>query len=300
MPKIRCREIADVDHHAVVNLLAEGFPVRSGERWAGALKRLSDDATLSGFPRYGYMLESAGQPVGVLLLIFASIMERGDAAIRCNVSSWYVRPDFRSYAPLLVSNAIRRRDVTYFNVSPAPHTLPVLEAQGYSRYCDGLLLTLPLLCRRSSDAQVRKITSGVSTHLPAVEETLLLRHSAYGCIALLCVSHDGVFPFVFAPCRASIKRARAPYARLVYCRDAGDFIRFARPLGLFLARCGFLLVMIDSNGRGAELPGFYLPNRPKYFKGPHKPRLGDLAYSEVALFDVEPARPSKFRAARRP
>ena len=34
------------------------------------------------------------------------------------------------------------------------------------------------------------------------------------------------------------------------------------------------------------LPGIYLDGRPKYFKGPDKPRLGDLAYTEAALFGM--------------
>ena len=55
----------------------------------------------------------------------------GAAVPRCNLSSWYVEPSFRAYAPLLVSQALRHKHVTYLNVSPAPHTLPIIEAQGF-------------------------------------------------------------------------------------------------------------------------------------------------------------------------
>jgi hypothetical protein len=30
--------------------------------------------------------------------------------------------------------------------------------------------------------------------------------------------------------------------------------------------------------------GWYSPERPKYFRGPHRPRLGDLAYTERTMF----------------
>ena len=37
------------------------------------------------------------------------------------------------------------KDVTYLNVSPAPHTRPIIEAQGFARYCDGIFIAVPLL-----------------------------------------------------------------------------------------------------------------------------------------------------------
>jgi hypothetical protein len=46
-------------------------------------------------------------------------------------------------------------------------------------------------------------------------------------------------------------------------------------------------MLIDSNGPISGLVGKYLKNyMPKYFKGPVAPHLGDLAYTEVAMFGV--------------
>ena len=69
----------------------------------------------------------------------------GQITTRCNLSSWYVDPAFRAYATLLVSHALSHRDVTYLNVSAAPHTWPIIEAQGFARYCDGIFVAVPLL-----------------------------------------------------------------------------------------------------------------------------------------------------------
>jgi hypothetical protein len=46
---------------------------------------------------------------------------------------------------MLVSRALRHKDVTYVNVSPAPHTRPIIEAQGFARYCDGIFVAVPML-----------------------------------------------------------------------------------------------------------------------------------------------------------
>src|SRR5205823_4624665 len=104
------------------------------EFWIRALNRLKAHPTPPGCPKYGYLLECRGAPVGVLLLISSAIDANGNTRIRCNVSSWYVEPAFRSYAAMLVSHALKYKHVTYFNITPNRSTLPILEAQGYVRY----------------------------------------------------------------------------------------------------------------------------------------------------------------------
>ena len=88
-PTIRCRQIADADLPGVAALLRRGFGTRRTLGfWRRALARLEARATPADMPRYGYLLENDGRPVGAILLIFAATP--GDGAIRANVSSWYV------------------------------------------------------------------------------------------------------------------------------------------------------------------------------------------------------------------
>ncbi len=78
-----------------------------------------------------------------------------------------------------------------------------------------------------------------------------------------------------------------PCAQLIYCRDIGNIARFAGPIGRFLALRGRPFVVIDANGPIAGLIGKYFDETmPKYYRGPAQPRLGDLAYTEAALFGV--------------
>src|SRR5262245_19110515 len=54
-----------------------------------------------------------------------------------------------------------------------------------------------------------------------------------------------------------------------------------------LAPRGLPFVMIDANAPIPGLVGRYCGgNMPKYFKGPQRPRLGDLAYTENAVMGV--------------
>ena len=148
---------------------------------------------------------------------------------------------------MLVSRALRHKHVSYFNITPVSHTLPMLEAQGYVRYCAGRFVSVPALSAWSSGSRVEAVAPEIypDEDLSSYEIELLLTHANYGCMSLTCSSANRRHPFVFMTRR---KFGLVPYAYLAYCRDLEDFVRFAGPLGRFLARRGFPLVILDSNG----------------------------------------------------
>jgi hypothetical protein len=286
-PGIRCRQIADADVSAVAELLTRGFPGRSRQFWEHGLQQLGRLQPPPGLPQYGYLLESEESVVGTLLLIFSKMRAGDEFATRCNVSSWYVEPAFRAYAPLLTLRAHAKKDVTYLNVSAHPDTHPIIEAQGFSCYCDGKFVAVPLLHglfgapdgARVFDARVRP-----TVDFDPFEQEILLQHAELGCISLWCATSERAYPFVFRPRR--IKKI-VPGVQLIYCRDTGDFVRFAGPLGRALACRGTGFVVIDANAPIAGLSGVFRPgNEPKYYRGPQRPRLGDLAYTECAVLGV--------------
>jgi hypothetical protein len=116
------------------------------------------------------------------------------------------------------------------------------------------------------------------------DQKVLSQHTAHGCISLWGATSERAYPFVFRP---RFVRGYVPCAQLIYCSDVGDFVRFAGPIGRVLARRGKPFVIIDAN---APIPGlfgwFSRGKMPKYFKGPRRPRLGDLAYTEHAVLGV--------------
>jgi hypothetical protein len=293
-PKIRCRRIEDADADDVVALLARGFAARRPRPfWERVIKVLATRSAPPGAPRYGYLLENDGAAVGAILQIF-STPRQGDisagagekAPTRCNVSSWYVDPAYRGYAPFLVSQALKQKGVTYLNISSVPHTRPIVEAQGYLRFSNGVFVALPCLSHPpvGIEVQVVSATERPQAHFEEHERDLLRDHAGYGCMSLWCEAPERAYPFVFRERRV---KGLVTCAQLVYCRDVADFVRFARPLGRYLARRGRPLVILDANGPVRGLLGRYFDDTmPKYFKGPTPPRLGDLAYTETAFFGV--------------
>ena len=283
--KVRCREIDDADLPAVTDLLVEGFPRRPRRYWARGLRRLQQRDVPAGCPRYGFAIDVGGTIVGCLLLIVSDQTCNGRIVRRANVSSWFVKPAYRFQASMLVSVAFRRKDMTFVNISPAPHTLPILEAQGYTRFSCGQMITVPSLAPRARRCRVVRLRGDDvrfgGAQLPDID--MLRRHAQAGCIVLLCVSGERIVPFVFAPRR--ILRTIVPAAHLIWCRDIADYPRYAAALGRRLLCLGRLAVSLDANGPMPEPPGVWRPGQtPKFYRGPDRPRLGDLADTELVYF----------------
>jgi hypothetical protein len=286
--KLRCREIAETDLDAVADLLTRGFVVRSRDYWMQGLRRQAERDVPNGYPRFGYMLDTGGAAAGALLLLYTSRIKGGETTIQCNLSSWYVDPAFRNYAPLLTKIAQKHKEVTYLNISPATWTWPIIETQGFNSYCSGLFFSIPALSRVAPGMTVEAIAPDASfiDGLPDTEAELLTRHARYGCLSLVCRTTDsGIFPFVLLPARVRRGWFAPPAMHLVYCRDTAGFIECAGAIGRALIRRGKISVILDANGPVAGLTGIFSRARGrKYFKGPHRPRLADLTDTELVLY----------------
>ncbi|MCK1623705.1 acyl-CoA acyltransferase [Bradyrhizobium sp. 147] len=285
--KVRCREITETDVEAIADLLTRGFIGRSRDYWIQGLRRQAFRTVPEGYPRFGYMLEDDGIPVGALLLIYTARQHGEEAAIQCNLSSWYVDPVYRNYAPLLTKIAQRHKDVTYLNISPAPWTWPIIETQGFRAYCCGIFFSVPALARppRWSTIEV------ISPHAKAIqglgepETELLTRHARYNCLSLVCRTPEGTFPFILQPVRIRRGFIAPPAMKLIYCRNTAEYATCAGRIGRLLLRLGKIAVAVDSNGPLPGLVGLYTERRGrKYFKGPHRPQLADLTDTELVLY----------------
>jgi hypothetical protein len=292
--RIQCREICPADIEQIASLLYAGFPERSRDHWMLTLNRLAAHATPEGYPKFGYLLAIDDTPVGVLLIIFSSMVVGGEKRIRGNVASWYVDPQFRIHATMLTSRALAHKNVTFLNITPARHTWPILEAQGFTAFGTGEFKAMSVFCAGPTGARVSAVSAETAPgdDLSAADITLLLHHASYGCISVICTAAKRRYPFVFLRRSHEWKSTRVPvsfslpHALLVYCRGLEEFVRFAGPLSRFLAWRGMPMVFIESNGPVRGLIGKFSPTGPKFFRGPHPPHIGDIAYTERVMFGL--------------
>ena len=281
-PILRRRVIEETDLESIVALLATGFPAHSAAWWKRGVDRLRRRDSPAGYPRYGRLLESNGRVVGALLTIHAEMTDvSGTPSTRCNLSSWYVESAFAGHAPLLLGASLRDKNVTYINITPAPHTQPIVEAQGFRPFAEGTLVTVPILGRRRERARVRAFAKADEQRWH--DGGLLADHAKLGCLCIVVEAHDGDHPFVFSPPRRL--RGFLPATQLLYCRDVSAYGRFAGALGTFLLRHGTALALVDGIRRLPGVPGRLVNMKQrKYVVGSHPPRPGDLAYTEFAIF----------------
>jgi hypothetical protein len=232
------------------------------------------------------MLDYDWRPVGVLLLIYTARDNGAGISIRCNLSSWYVEPGFRNYAPMLSTVAQRHKHVTYVNISPGQWTWRTIEAQGFRAYCGGLFFSFPALSRPAKGMRIEVVQQDARAidGLSEADVALLTRHAAYGCLSLVCHAADGrSFPFMLQTMRPRRIAQRAML--LIYCADVADYVACAGAIGRFLLRRGRFSVALDANGRMKDLIGLYgKTDGPRYFKGPQCPRLADLSDTELAIY----------------
>jgi hypothetical protein len=272
---VRVRQIEEGDTDAVVALLSCGFSDRTSDYWRNAMARLKARHLPGDYPRYGYALTDKGAVTGVLLLIF-SRTDAGD--IRANVSSWYVEPKYRLFSNMLLAQALRIPDVTFVNVSPAPHTLQTIGQQGFVPYVGGTFVAAAALGVPRFGAEITDVAPS-----DGADASILQRHSALGCLSFEVNYRGKTYPFVFLP---RIDRSSGvKFVQLVYCHDVADFTLLSGPLGRRLLRRGFLFVILDANGPIKGLAGHYFAGRKvKCSRGAAPPRLGDLTETELVLF----------------
>jgi hypothetical protein len=264
--RVSCRPIAESDLENLADLLTRGFPHSHRSTWTRGFARWKNLPAIEDVPRYGYLLEGGFGPVGVVLLISS---KRGDQIVS-NLSSWYVEPQWRAHSILLLSLATKVKYVTYLNACPAPDTKCALQAQGFAPYNFGRSILFALPGRGA-------VSDLIPDDLP--EAQLLRDHRAMGLIGLT-VEKDGIVsPFVFQPHRLD----RVPVMDVMFCRGAEDLRRCAPALARHFLPQGRLGFLIDGDIE-ATLSHYVEGKEPRYFKGPYRPILGDLAYTEKALF----------------
>lgn len=287
--KVRCRLITDDDREAVAALLREGFPGHRAGYWEDGLGRLRQRTLPEGLPRYGYCLDTGGGIVGVILLIAAMREVDGATVPFINVASWYVVPDYRAYAQLLVSVALRNKAATYTNVTPAPHTWPIIENQGYTKYCNGLFIAAAALKPAVAGVSITDFgnLAHEATVLAMPDYGLLQRHHGMGCRVLIVKEGERLSGYVFRRYRIRSGRIPLPAMLLLHGPDRDQLVRIAGNLGRWFLREATVFLVMDANGPVAGLTGFHTEVRGrKYYRGAHAPALCSLADTEFAVFGV--------------
>ena len=275
---MKIRPIDTSDLPDVARLLHEGFPSKTISYWEASLSVLAGRPQCNSLPQFGMTIDDDGTLQGVMLTIGST---QGDQ-IFCNLSSWYVRPDFRKYSALLMQRAVKAKGLTYTDCSPAEQVLPIVTKFGFSPYTSGALLIDARQAFRRDAAQVTDLTEGdLNTLDPEIRERISL-HMSYGCEGLVLHRPDAsALPLLF---RTRRLKGLIPAAQFVY-GNPDALINHAASISRKLVFHGVPMILIDLPSGASPRTGRILPSyNLRYAKGDNPPPAGYLLDTEIALF----------------
>lgn len=243
------RPLEAADFPAAAALLVEGFPERSRTFWdegLRALKRYGGNAEC-GVP-FGQLLIAEGRPAGIALTP-ACWRRRGDGRRYplVNFSSWYIRPEHRWLAGLMLRRLFSDPHATYVDLTPDARVARMLVVCGFRAVNTGTIVAALPLCAAGSGrgARVRDLWPEDELSAAAPPRPMLLAHRELGCRPLVIEHEAGRALIVYRerPVRG------LPGARLMYVDSHAVLGRCLPALARFLLRRGLLMLSWDARGR---------------------------------------------------
>ncbi|CUX19738.1 hypothetical protein AGR13a_Cc210027 [Agrobacterium genomosp. 13 str. CFBP 6927] len=264
---------------AAVALLTKGFPEKGEAFWSRGLSFISAHHERRDLGAIGQLLMKGDDAVGVLLTIRSRLPDTGQIIV--NLSSWYVEPSSRWFAPRMLQMASSSEEETFTDFTPSPEACKLNERLGFSTVTDYTLF-YPLLPKAIGPARARlhPLADVPPGALSAAMRDTLEDHARFGCIVAVLEADQIHHPLVFL--KTTTKRL--PSARLIYCEDRQLAQRHISAIARHLLRRGRLAMTMAASDEERDAGGFaVLKSAPIQVKGAWNPRFINETYSELVL-----------------
>lgn len=276
--------IDDANRDQAVELLNKGFCGPSTAFWADALDRITrfGGNAAAGLP-LGHLMFADDAPVGVALTIASLRAAPEGARTYVNFAAWYVEPQYRWRAPLMLRTLARLPCDVMTDLTPSDATTALLPTFGFEKITQGVALNLCAFHR--GGGEVRALTEDDASSLPDGVAALLLAHAPYRNIPALLRCRDGATVGLLF----RTQRWRGlQMARVLYCGSNQRLFAHLGAVSAFLRAHGVALIKLEAPV-GMELPPGWvrLGREMKFAKGAVSPDVTDYAGSELALLDFE-------------
>jgi hypothetical protein len=229
------------------------------------------------------VLDHGGELRGVLLTLFTP--GRPEDQPLCQLSSWYIDPEYRHLAMQVDKAATRLKSATYLNISPAPNTRNLIAALGYRSLNEDTVLALPWLSPLRPGVSVSAYDSKAHNALftDPHHAALCADHQPLDCWVLVATDRGRALPFILQ--RKPLPGLPVGVAHLIYTPSMDDLVHLAGPLGRAMIGRGVFLWKLDGDVMPAGLAGRKFAGRSaRWAKGAYPPGPNDLSYSELVIF----------------
>jgi GNAT superfamily N-acetyltransferase len=238
---------------------------------------------------YGRVALADGEVVGFISRIFSERMIKGRRELIANISSWYLRKDYRrgSLGMRLYRQLLDERGpATYTVVSIARRTYPVYDRWGF-----GMLDRYRWLWRRSSsptdDTEVIIDRRRIERALNEEQRKMLADHRGFDLWPALIRTPDGD---CLAVLTAKYKGDDVLFLDILHLSRPDLFERCARQVANRLLPAGKSVLAVDARfvsaaPLAAERVPIAVPRR--YLSDRVAPRALDFMYSEIVLLNLK-------------
>ena len=235
-PNVEMRPAAATDVEAICAFLAPVFSLVPLPFWRRMLTYSWLPAEAK--PDLGAVVMAGTRIVGFLGAMYSNRVVEGRAERFCNVFAWYVQPEYRHYAVALLSFLVRRPGLTFVNVTPADHVVPIFKRAGFTLADEHRLICMPRLTSmmpRSPKVQILRNDEVDEALLGAVDYAIHRDH--FGHAVRRVVLAAGGETCLLITKRMYWSQVRFPRTDLYYVGNR-DF--FARHFDTILPRLLFL------------------------------------------------------------
>jgi fatty-acyl-CoA synthase len=308
-PRPHLRPAYSSDVAVLCKFLHEGFK-QNGVPFS-AWSRLFDYKWLDSKPDLGLVLTVSDKIVGFVGKIYASRNMGQNGGVVCNLTSWYVLPEFRGWAGELLAAAVSDESVTFTAFTPEAATIQMLEALGFAKLYTRKLILPPLL----QAGTFRERGMSVAFDLATVRQTLdqanremLDDHIGCDCMPLTLRSGSEDAFIIVKRCAGGHARlnrlisryiktfstnTKVPYSEVLYCSNPGFLARHLERAKLAILRRQRTFLLVCDERLFSEQPKGLWVESPALYRSPLSAvgRL-DKLYSELVLL------PSDFRETK--
>ncbi|HEX2135111.1 MAG TPA: hypothetical protein VHG30_04290 [Microvirga sp.] len=272
----------------ICRFLHEEFnPQISVAEWRG----LFDYRWMEDKPDLGYVLVIGDEIVGFFGAVYSRRVIRGRVELFCNLTSWFVRPEYRGGGALLLLALLRRKGCTFTNFSPSPEVYPLMERTGFE-VLETQTVWLPPLQHAATvlaGGRVRVVRNGEQARSVLSEEDRRIYddHAAYPCNHHVFVVKRDRYVYIITK-RIKIKCKLLPVSVVLYCQPPELLLRYLERIKLaVMARDRTLGLAVDSCLFGDRVPSGLRTPRRMYFRSKSvAARDIDRLYSELVLLPM--------------
>lgn len=236
-------------------------------------------------PNLGFVLEDDGRLVGFLSTIYGDREVNGRTERFCNLSSWFVLPEYRNQSLSLLTAVHRQGDLVYTNLTSRPAVQKISLALKYQLLDTYKMFAFPLThlwtLFRLPWPRLRTAPREIEPRLSPQHQRYLRDHLDTPCRHLLLEAGGESCYLVW---RRRVKQ-HVPFCELLFVSNP-DLLRrhFERVKWAIYLRGFAFLLAVDERLLGGRLPLMYPYERVTLYKSARVDRMDvDNLYSELAL-----------------